>query len=195
MTVGYNSIFYDLTRINFSTLCQQSKIPKNDILMPTPAVLGGQELFYDPLVRIPDYVAGAISRLDYQARIVTSDQRKHGDLVEKFVLDNTNLAIMQITESLAGLTAANIALWSHSDRQLLLSHMDRDQLLEYMTAKSLRFRQIRRRSYRESLLDHANGMDRFSYWLAVLMKGVAAGNPGSLATFRRSFLAGGGASA
>jgi len=68
--------------------------------MPAPTLLRGQELFYDPLVRIPDYVAGAISGLDYQARVVTSEHKKHEGLVEKFVSDNTNLAIMQITESI-----------------------------------------------------------------------------------------------
>jgi hypothetical protein len=185
MTVGYNSVFNDMAFINFSSLCQRSGISeKRDILMPAPALLRGQELFYDPLVRIPDYVAGAISRLDYQARVVTSEHKKHGDLVEKFVSDNTNLAIMQMTESIVGMRAANISLWSHSDQQLRLSHMDRDQIVEYLAAKSSGFRQGRHRSYRDSLLDNVNNMERTIYWLEVLMKGVAAGDPGSVATFR-----------
>jgi len=185
MTVGYNSVFNDMAFINFSSLCQQSGISeKRDILMPAPTLLRGQELFYDPLVRIPDYVAGAISGLDYQARVVTSEHKKHEGLVEKFVSDNTNLAIMQITESIVGMRAANISLWSHSDLQLLLSHIDRDQIVECLAANSSRFRQGPRRSYRDSLLDNANNTERTIYWLEVLMKGVVAGNPGSVATFR-----------
>jgi hypothetical protein len=156
MTIGYSSIFNDLTAINFSSLCQQFGISEiRDILMPASSLLAGQDLFYDPIVRIPDYVAGAVSRLDYQARVVTSDHQKHGDLVDKFVPDNTNLAIMQITETIIALGASNITLRSNGDQQRSLSHMDRDQLLDYLVAKSLGFRSLRGRSYRQSLLDNA----------------------------------------
>jgi len=62
--------------------------------------------------------------------------------------------------------------------------MDWDQIVEYLAAKSSGFRQGRRRKYRDSLLDNANNLERTIYWLEVLMKGVAAGDPGSVATFR-----------
>ena len=186
MTLGYNSVFNEMTYINFSALREQFGISENpQIVMPAALLLGAAELFYDPLVRIPDYVAGAISRFDDQAGVMTSDQRKHLDLVEKFVSDNTNLAITQITESMVGLTASSIIVWSQPDRQNLASQMDRQELLEYMVAKSMHFRQPRRRSYRQGLLDHADIRERHAYWFAHLMKGVADGAPGPVATFRR----------
>lgn len=184
MTLGYNSLFNDLAFINFSGLCRHAGISEDRlILMPDSGLLKGQDLFYDPLVRIPDYVAGALARFDYQARFVTSDHKKHGDLVEKFVSDNTHLAIIQLTETIAGLSAANISLWSSSDQKSRLTHVRPDQLLEYSISKSMRYRQSPRRSYRDILLDQVNGMETTSYWLAILMRGVAAGDPGSVAFF------------
>ncbi len=184
MTIGCGGLFQTLTALNFSSLCQQSGLSEQrDILMPAPSLLSGAKLFYDPLVRIPDYVAGVGSRLDFRGRLITSDHKKHSDLVDKFVSDNVNLAMMHIDESLLSLRVANVALWSKSDQRLLAPHLDRSRMIDYIAAKALDFKSSRGRRFRAILLDDVAASDVFFHHLAALVRGSAAGHPGCHAIF------------
>jgi len=181
MTAGYKSIFHTLTDINHSGFCQRIGLnAAKDILAPSAELLEGRDLFYDALVRIPDYVAGALSRLDYYSRVLTSEQAKHKDLVERFASDNPNLLIIQMSESIVSLRASTIRLTTEPDR---FPPVSREELVEYVTAKALGFRQPQRRSHRQTLLDHASDWPHFSSMLRSLLRGVAAGDRGCTAVF------------
>ncbi len=182
MTAGYKSVFNVLTQINHSGFCRRLDLSNTlDILTPSTELLESRDLFYDPLVRIPDYVAGALSRFDYHSRVLKSNQIKHKDLVERFALDNPNLLIVQMSESLVSLRASTITLTTEPN---CFSPFSWEELAEYVIAKAQGFRQPQRRSHRQSLLDHASEWPRFSSMLRSLLKGVAAGDRGCTAVFK-----------
>lgn len=181
MTAGYKGVFNALTYLNHSGFCRRNGLNAvKKILVPSTEVLESGDFFYDPLVRVPDYVAGALSRLDYHSRMVTSEKMKHKDLVERFVLANPNLLIIQISESIVSLGASTINLTAGPDR---FPSFDRVEFLEYIAAKCHGFRQPQRASYRESLLDHASDWPLFSRMFRALLRGVAAGDTGCMAVF------------
>jgi hypothetical protein len=182
MTTGCGGIFNALTEINHFGFRQRIGLnTEKDIIAPSAGILGnGGDFFYDPLVRIPDYVAGALSRLDYQSRLLTSEKKKHKDLVERFASDNPNLLIIQISESLVSLQASTIRLTTKPN---IFPPISCEELIEYVVAKTQGFRRPKRRSYRQGLLDHASDWPHFSSMLRSLMKGVVAGHPGCTATF------------
>jgi hypothetical protein len=171
MTAGYKSIFNVLTEINHSGFCQRIGLNAvKDILPPSAELLQSGDFFYDALVRIPDYVAGAISRLDYHSKVLTSEQAKHKDFVERFASDNPNLLIIQISQSLVSLGASTIRLTTESNRFPPVSY---EEWVEYVAAKAQGFRQPQRRSHRQSLLDHASEWPLVSSMLRSLLRGVS----------------------
>jgi hypothetical protein len=180
MTAGCEGIFNALTDINHSGFCQRIGLKaEKDIIAPSAGVLeSGGDFFYDALVRIPDYVAGALSRLDYHSRVLTSEKEKHKDLVERFASDNPNLLIIQISESLVSLGASTIRLTTEPNR---FPPVSCEEWVEYVAAKAQGFRQPQRRSYRQCLLDHASDWPLFSRMLRSLLRGGAAGHPGCTA--------------
>lgn len=182
MTAGCGGIFHALTEINHSGLCQRIGLKtEKDIIAPSAGVLGnGGDFFYDALVRIPDYVAGALSRLDYQSRLLTSEKEKHKDLVERFASDNPNLLIIQLSESLISLRASTIRLTSEPNR---FPPTSCEEWVEYIAAKAQGFRRLQRQSYRQCLLDHSSDWPLFSRMLRSLLRGGAAGHSGCTATF------------
>ncbi len=183
MTTGCGGIFNALTDINHSGFCQKIGLnTKKDIIAPSAGALGnGGNLFYDALVRIPDYVAGALSRLDYQSRLLTSEKKKHKDLVERFASDNPNLLIIQISESLISMCASTIRLTTEPNHFPPISC---EEWVEYVAAKAQGFPLRQRRSYRQCLLDHSSDWPLFSRMLRSLLRGVAAGHSGCTTTFQ-----------
>lgn len=181
MTTGYKSVFSALTHLNHSGFCRRvglSSVQK--VLMPSTELLDRGDFFYDELIRVPDYVAGALSRLDYHSRMLASEKSKHKDLVERFVSGNPNLLVIQISESIVSLRASTITLTKEQRRFPAVGSED---FAEYVAAKIHGFRRPQRRSYRECLLDHASEWPRFRRMFRSLLMGVAAGDPGCIATF------------
>jgi hypothetical protein len=131
-------------------------------------------------VRIPDYVAGALSRFDYRSRVLTSEQAKHKDLIERFTSDNPNLLIIQILEWVVSLRASTIRLTTEPN---CFPPISTEELMKYIIAKAQGFRQPQRRSLRQDLLDHASGWPHSSRMLRSLLRGVAAGHQGCVAVF------------
>jgi hypothetical protein len=181
MTAGYKAVFNVITDLNHSGLCQRiGLIAARNIIAPSAELLQSPDLFYDSLVRIPDYVAGALSRLDYHSRVLTSERAKHKDLIERFTSDNPNLLITQISESIISLRASTIRLTTEPNR---FPPVSIEEWVEYIIAKAQGFRQPQRRSFRQDLLDHASEWPHFSRMLRSLLRGVAAGHHGCVAVF------------
>ncbi len=174
MTDGLDGIINDLAFINHSGFCRRRGLnPPKNVLAPSPVALRESVLFYDELVRVPDYVAGAISRLDYDSRTLTSDLPKHKDLIEKFASDNPNLLLIQLKESIVSLSASTIRLTAEKDRFPPVSLED---VSEYISAMAAGFRRPLVRTHRQGLLDHASQGPVLSRMLRSLLRGVAAGD-------------------
>lgn len=181
MTVGYKGIFNAITEINHSGFCQRTGLDAVRIIgAPSLEVLASGDFFYDALVRVPDYIAGALSRLDYHTKVLTSEQGKHKDLVQRFASDNPNLVIIQMSESVFSLGASTIRLSTELDR---FPPVSCDELLEYVLNKARGFKRPQPRTYRQELLDHSSNWPLFSRMLRSLLKGVAAGDRGNIALF------------
>lgn len=182
MTTACGGIFKELTEINYFGFCQRVGLnTKIDILSPCGELLGSKgDFFYDALVRIPDYVAGALSRLDYKSGFLISGKEKHKDLVERFVLDNPNLLIIQISETLVSRSGSTVRVTTKPNQ---LSAINSEELMEYIVSKAHAFRLRQPRSYRQCLLDHASDWPISSFMLRSLLRGVAAGDPGCISIF------------
>ncbi|MGI4830276.1 MAG: hypothetical protein ACRYFU_19040 [Janthinobacterium lividum] len=181
MTGGYKGVFGVLTRINHSNFCAKSGLrPVGDILGPSIELLEGNNLFYDPIIRIPDYIAGAFSRLDYNFKVIDSKKPKHGTLLEKFATDNTNILTIHVFDTAVPLRASTITLMSRTRQPSLVST---EELLEYAAAKVRGFLRPRRRSFKQDLLDVASARPHSARMFQLLMMGVAAGDPRCTAVF------------
>lgn len=181
MTAGCKGIFRVVTELDHNGLCQRLGLqPARSIGMPSQEALEGPNLFYDALVRVPDYVAGVVSRLDYREKVVTSDQVKHKELVERFLSDNPNLLIIQMSETIVSLGASTIRLSSGFNP---FPHVLPEELVDFIAAKARGYWSSPSPSYLRELLGHTSDYPLVSKMLRSLLRGVAADNPGCVRVF------------
>lgn len=89
-----NGILYDLYNINSSSIhyINRTKIPKNNKL---GICKSNDNLFeFDKIIRIPDYIAGAISSTDFYSRTV--DKQKHLQMIVDIIADNPRVIIIEL---------------------------------------------------------------------------------------------------
>lgn len=94
MTDAYNKIIYDLYEIQGHTFCVNNNIDYeiiNGIGVPDR---GSDKLWFDELVRIADYICGALADYNFENNGVT--HKKHLMLHEKLIADNQNILIFTI---------------------------------------------------------------------------------------------------
>jgi hypothetical protein len=53
-----------------------------------------EQVWFDELIRIPDFLAGALSAFDRPSRMVSTE--KHLNLLTKVVSDATNIAVLEL---------------------------------------------------------------------------------------------------
>ena len=96
ITEAYDSIALDLFEMNHFGLCDEAGIEgeKIQILLGVPDECQVNQWF-DRLIRIPDYLAGALASLDLQAEHATLP--KHGDVLINVVANNENCFVFQVT--------------------------------------------------------------------------------------------------
>ena len=95
---AFQKIYRDLFEINHWGLCF-AELPKRRIPGVGYAIDidGGKNQWFDPLVRLPDYIAGALADWNRNTNITSHD--KHTRLVDDVIASNLNCNIIKIAMS------------------------------------------------------------------------------------------------
>jgi hypothetical protein len=95
MIESYNSVAFDLYEIWHYGLCDIAGI-KGETTKLGLAVKDDNldKLWFDPLIRLPDYIAGTLASWDLKSNLVHKD--KHAELLKKVFSDNNFCAIINI---------------------------------------------------------------------------------------------------
>jgi hypothetical protein len=99
MTTAYKAIAYILFAKNASAFALRRKVPEAKIFLalPGPGDDGRPGIYFDELVRIPDYVAGAVASTTFDGRHPLSLKEKHSDIVAKALADNERFALFDLS--------------------------------------------------------------------------------------------------
>ncbi|WP_212904533.1 hypothetical protein [Clostridium polyendosporum] len=93
MTTSYNGIIYDYYNINYHFMCQQDSIDDSSVkvalAMPTE---GEKVLWYDEVIRVADYLAGALAERNYESK----KNNKYDKIWEDAISDNLNLSLIKL---------------------------------------------------------------------------------------------------
>jgi hypothetical protein len=119
MTGAYRSIFEEFFAINFSGLCHSDGVDeaRTRLIVGRPEIGDGQrELWFDDLIRVPDYLAGAMSRWDLKANLVSSDRPKFVQVVEGVIASNPQVAVIRMAFNIFGARCNEIKVHHYTGR-------------------------------------------------------------------------------
>lgn len=112
MTSAFGSIIHDMFSINFSTLCQMENIEPSitrlSIGMPGLSTHGKNTMWYDDLVRVPDFIAGTLARWDFRKNYIASEAPKFLQVIERVLANNPNIATVLINFSIFGVQTSTL---------------------------------------------------------------------------------------
>jgi hypothetical protein len=98
---AFGKVAYDLFAINHAGICQQNHVPYDDVRIgwgdPRPDPLAPKRSWYDPLVRVPDFLAGALAAFNYNYRTNESGREKVTDLITKVFADAPNICVLVVS--------------------------------------------------------------------------------------------------
>jgi hypothetical protein len=98
ITSAYGGVAKDLFAINHSAICQQRGVPYQGVQLglgnPLPDPQSPNQSWYDPIVRIPDFLAGTLAAFNYRTRTFEGGKQKIPDLLTKVFSDAPNIAII-----------------------------------------------------------------------------------------------------
>jgi hypothetical protein len=114
MTTAYKAIAYFLMAHNASSFALRRKVPEAQmaLALPGPRDDGRRGIYADELVRIPDYIAAAVSGTELAQLNPASVSQKAADLVGKAFVDSSNISIMRVDLSPLALAARRIMIQS-----------------------------------------------------------------------------------
>jgi hypothetical protein len=111
ITHAYDSVAHLMFSVNFSAFCQQRGIRHDDIKLaigiPNPTTIGGADAWYDPFIRVPDSIAGAVAAWDYQNYQVRP-KTKFVELLQDVVADNPNVVVLSLMKQDEGIVVCRI---------------------------------------------------------------------------------------
>jgi hypothetical protein len=97
MTEAYDGIaLRELTIVDMSSFVDRRRLPHARTTIGVQGENANGALWFDSLVRIPDFVAGALAatRLDLEKTV--SQKEKHARLIREVFADNDNLLVMRV---------------------------------------------------------------------------------------------------
>ncbi|MEC1525825.1 hypothetical protein P9D43_27885 [Neobacillus niacini] len=92
LITSYGGILYDLLQMNYHNMCDAEKITDKEcrkIAVAEPD-LKVKSLWYDEMVRMPDYLSGALAGRNF----INPNRDKYDELFEMAIVDNPYLAVM-----------------------------------------------------------------------------------------------------
>ena len=99
ITHAYDRIASYMFSVNFSAFCQQQGVDEGHakIIIGDAAAsdIGGEDAWYDELIRVPDAVAGALAVWDYERNLVPS-KLKFSEVLRGAIADNPYLVILSL---------------------------------------------------------------------------------------------------
>lgn len=114
MTTAYGTVAYEAFAADASAFAGRRKVPDAQIALalPGPRAGGSSGLYFDELIRVPDYVAGAIAGTEFKPPRPSSVNQKCVDIVAKALVDNANAAVLKVDLPPRTLLASRIAVQS-----------------------------------------------------------------------------------
>jgi len=113
ITQAYRSIANTLSSINFSAFCQQHDITHANaqIVIGIPdATDTTNGLWFDPLIRIPDYIAGAVAAYDLETNQVDGKNPKFLQIIEEVIADTYTIKLIRLVCNDTELYASRIGI-------------------------------------------------------------------------------------
>jgi hypothetical protein len=105
ITEAYDRIANSMFAVNFSAFCQQRQIDHRNIRtvvgLPQVDSEAPNKMWYDELIRIPDFFAGGLAAWDYKKNLVPG-RMKYVDLVRGVVSDNPFLVVLLLMPATDG---------------------------------------------------------------------------------------------
>jgi hypothetical protein len=105
ITEAYDRIANLMFGVNVSAFCQQHKIDAAKIRtvvgLPVAAPGAPNKMWYDELIRIPDFFAGALAAWDFKNNLVTA-RWKYVDFLQEGVADNPFLVVLLLMPTVDG---------------------------------------------------------------------------------------------
>jgi hypothetical protein len=98
MTTVHRAISYWAFAQNASAFAHRFRVPDAQIVnaLPGPRTDGRKGIYYDELIRIPDFIAGAVSGTRFDEASPKSIAMKCRDLIAGAFVDNPNIALIQL---------------------------------------------------------------------------------------------------
>lgn len=114
MTTAYGAIGYPTFAVNASSFALRGRVPEAQIALalPGPRDDGRKGLYYDELIRIPDYIAGGVAGTDLSRPSPASVSQKSADIVGKALIDTTNTALLRVDIQPLPLSARQVMIQS-----------------------------------------------------------------------------------
>jgi len=96
MTQAWGSIMYTMFHINLSSLCQRHELQEPKVGLGFPSASDPlRKSWIDPLIRVPDFIAGAASAMDvHDSRVSVPDVQKYPELLKNVFCDNRKIVQM-----------------------------------------------------------------------------------------------------
>jgi hypothetical protein len=111
ITTSYERIADHMFSVNFSAFCQRLNIDERPIKTaighPEPDPAKPKQMWYDELVRSPDFLAGPLAAWDYRKQLVPGRQ-KYVDILQGAVADNLHLIILLLTDTEKGIGVSRL---------------------------------------------------------------------------------------
>ena len=107
MVISYNKIAFDLLGMHFYQACHEFQVPYGTVKLAVGDMSAAA--WYDEMVRIPDFLAGALSAFDRETRGVATE--KHLDLLTKVVSDAANIAVIEVDVTQSSFGARSLLLF------------------------------------------------------------------------------------
>lgn len=138
MMTAYQGIAIDIMYITFSALCEREKIDQTRIQMGSatdPAATNGAAMWFDSLVRLPDYIAGAMARWDFHANTIKSKHPKFLQVVEEAMAENKHIVIVGIKFSMFIVSASIVRIFKSKNPNKLAYRNRFEVEMDYIISK------------------------------------------------------------
>lgn len=111
ITTAYDRIADYMFSVNLSAFCQRHGIDARQIMtvIGTPDLkqVNSDQMWFDELIRIPDFLAGPLAGWDYRKNLVTGRQ-KYIEILQGVVADNPYLITLILAETESGIGVSRL---------------------------------------------------------------------------------------
>ena len=120
ITTAWSKVSHLIAAINYSAFCQQQgyaeKVRGTKFIVGGPDMSGAREhMWFEELVRIPDYFAGSLATYDITNNAINSNQEKHAVVINQAIGTNPNIQILRFVINPESIQMGKVILLPHSN--------------------------------------------------------------------------------